>query len=45
VHAETLAILGTVAADVFFNRWNLEVLSNSLVPYIPSRVNYYSQSL
>jgi hypothetical protein len=26
VHAEALAILGTMAADPFINRWDLEVL-------------------
>jgi hypothetical protein len=35
VHAEALAILGTTAADLFFNRWNLEILPDCLVQCIP----------
>jgi hypothetical protein len=27
-------MLGTMAADLFFNRWELEVLPDSLVRYI-----------
>jgi hypothetical protein len=45
VRAEALAILGTMAADLFFNRWDLEVLPECLVRYIPRCVLYYSQGV
>jgi hypothetical protein len=45
MHAEALAILDTMAADLFFNHWDLEVLPDCLVLYIPRCVRYYSQSL
>jgi hypothetical protein len=45
VRAEVLAILDTMAADLFLNRWELEVLPDCLVRYIPRCVCYYSQSL
>jgi hypothetical protein len=45
VHTEALAILGIMAADLFFNRWDLEVLPDCLIWYIPRCVQYYSQSL
>jgi hypothetical protein len=35
VRAEALAILSTMAADIFFNRWDLKVLQDCLAPYIP----------
>jgi hypothetical protein len=45
VRAEALAILGNMAADLFFNRWDLEVLPDCLVRYIPRCVRCYLQSL
>jgi hypothetical protein len=35
VLAEALTILGTMAADLFFNLWDLEVLPECLVRFIP----------
>jgi hypothetical protein len=43
--AEALAMFDTVAADLFFNCWDLEVLLDYLVRYTPRCVCYYSQSL
>jgi hypothetical protein len=45
VRAEALTILGTMAADLFFNRWDLEVLPDCLLRYIPRCIYYYSQNL
>jgi hypothetical protein len=45
VHAEALAIFGTIVADLFFNCWDLEVLPDCLVRYIPRCAHHNSQSL
>jgi hypothetical protein len=45
VCAEGLAIFGTMAADIFFNFWDLKVLPNCVVRYIPRCVRYFPQSL
>jgi hypothetical protein len=44
VRAEALALLVTMASDLFFNGWDLEVLPDCLVPYIQKYTRYYSQS-
>jgi hypothetical protein len=38
-------MLGTMAADLFCNRWEFEVLPDCLVRHIPRCIRYYSQSL
>jgi hypothetical protein len=45
VRAKALAILGTTAADLFFNRWDLGVPSGLSRRYISRCVRYYSQSV
>jgi hypothetical protein len=45
VRAEALAIFGTAVADLFFNRWDLEVLLDCLLRYIPRCIRNYSRSL
>jgi hypothetical protein len=44
VRAEAFATLGTMAVDLF-NHWDLEVLPDSIVWYVPRCIHYYSQSL
>jgi hypothetical protein len=45
VRAEALGVLGTMVADLFFNLWDLEVLPDCVIRYIPKCARYYSQSL
>jgi hypothetical protein len=44
VHAEALATSGTMAADLFFRRWGLEVLPDRLLRYIPRLIGTYKRS-
>jgi hypothetical protein len=45
VHAEALAVLVAVRADIVFNRWDLEILPYYRILHIPWCVRYHAQSL
>jgi hypothetical protein len=45
VQAEALAVIIAVTADSVFNRWDLEILPNYRIRYIPWCVGYDAQSL
>jgi hypothetical protein len=42
--AEASTVLGTVAADFFFNCWYLEIPSDNRIGHIPLCVHYHAET-